>query len=374
MHSRPYNLPRFSAALICCVWSLCATATSAQDLNLPRLPQVATPSDTFTLSKPIAITDTNKNTQLLVGMENGQLRLSFPNMPGAEAIVPIDGDEFIISAQVPAGYNRLLNEYQLGNLGTFITGLQETAEPLAGFLMIPPENTNFHSIFIRYYEAIVTAGRLEDAAKLTNRMPWGQLPQEYIALSERLVYRSIEDREFQQTQKLLSLLFQSLTEESFAGIAFRVADTLRAEGNHELAAMVYGSLALSEDSILRQKSLLWAGYSRAVSKDADGARNILNQVQVLERSDENFLTYCLALGRLGYAEDNISDGLRHLSRAMVLTAVDATFKPELYYLLSVGYWESGNRIAADRLAKEFSIFYPENPWLKKYQADYANTL
>jgi len=341
---------------------------------LPRLPEVPPPSDTFTLPKPIRITDVNKNTQLLVGLEAGQLRLSFPNMPGAEAIVPVDGKDLVVYAELPPDYNRLLYDFQLGNYGSFIAGMEATAEPLAGFLMLPPSQTNFHNIFTRYYEAVVLAGRLEDAVELTFRMPWGDLPPEYAQLGERLVYRSIEDREFEQTQELLSLFYQTLPEEAFSAMAFRAADALRTKQKHEIAAMVYGSLAQSADPVLSQKSILWVGYSRAVSGDAEGARQILEQVEELQRGDENFLTYCLALGRLGYAEGNVRDGLRYLSRAMVLTSVDATFKPELYYLLTVGYRDSGNAEAARRLAREFAIFYPENPWLEKYESEAGNTL
>lgn len=374
MHFSPFTSIHSAGPALCVMLAFCATYLRAQEVDLPTLPEAELPSDSFTLSEPVPITDANQNTQLLVGMEQGQLRLSFPNMPGAEAIVPVDGEDMVVSAQLPPDYNRLLNEYQLGNYGTYITGMSATAEPMAGFLAIPPAQTNFHNIFSRYYEAVVAAGRLEDAVALTFRMPWSRLPPGYDDLGERLIYRSIEDREFAQTEKLLSLFYRTLPETTFSGIAFRVADALRTEQQHGLATEVYGSLAQSEEPLLRQKSLLWAGYSRAVSGDASGARDILTQVEELDRGDENFLTYCLALGRLGYAEDNVTDGLRYLSRAMVLTAVDATFKPELYYLLSSGYWESGNQVAADRLAREFTIFYPNSPWLSKYKTEYGSDL
>lgn len=351
-----------------------SSTLSAQPSELPRLPEIDLPTDTFTLAEPIRITDVNKNPQLLVGMDQGQLRLSFPNMPGAEAIVPVDGKDMMVTAELPADYNRLLNDFQLGQYGLFLSAMKETAEPLAAFLSIPAAQTNFHGIFSRYYEALALAGEVEDAVALSLRMPWQILPPEYLRLGERLVARSIEAQQFDQTRQLLALFYQSLPEADFSDMAFRLADALRTQGEHELAAQVYGSLSQSNDSVLQQKSLLWAGYSRAVAGDATGARQILDEVQALQRGDENFLTYCLALGRLGYADNNIREGLRYLSRAMVLTAVDATFKPELYYLLTLGYQQSGNIEASDRLAREFSIFYPENPWLQKYQEESGNTL
>lgn len=369
-----FCFPRQLIAVLCCMQALCAYGLSAQVHDLPQLPSITTGTDTFSLARPLRVLDVNKNPQLLVGLENGQLRLAFPNMPDAEAIVPIDGQGLRLSVELPDNYNRMLYDAQLGNYETILNELKPLAEPLAGFLMISPAKSNFHIVFLRYYEAMVVAGSLEDAVAISLRMPWQSLSSEYVALGERLIYRSLEAQQIGLTQQLLSLFYQELREEEFSEMAFRIADALRTQGEHELAGQVYGSLASSSDPLLSQKSLLWAGYSRAVSGDAEGARKILSQVDELNRGDDNFLTYCLAQGRVGYADNNIRDGLRFLSRAMVLTAVDATFKPELYYLLTVGYKQSGNDEAADRLAREFAIFYPENPWLQKYQSEAETTL
>ena len=349
-------------------------ALNAQPADIPDLPSIDQSADTFALPEPIRIKDINGNVQLLKGMEAGQLRLAFPNMPGAEAIVPVDGGDLRISIELPANYNRLLTEYDRENYAAFLRGIRPTADPLAGFLSIPTAQTNIHGIFDTYYKVLVAIGDLDAAVDVTMRMPWGPRSQDYLGRAEQLVLRTIQEGAFHHTEKLLALFNQSLPEGVFAEMAFSIADALRTEGRHELATRVYGSLARSDDALLRQKSLLWAGYSRSVSDNASGARAILDQVDPLERGDENFLTYCLALGRLGYAEDNLRDGLRYLARAMVLTAVDATFKPELYYLLTTGYLQSGNAVAADRLAAEFKVFYPNNPWLEKYETETGTTL
>ena len=54
---------------------------------------------------------------------------------------------------------------------------------------------------------------------------------------------------------------------------------------------------------------------------------------------------------------------------MVLTSVDASFKPELYYLLIISYRQSGDERAAQRLLRELELFYPTNPWLTKYRSE-----
>lgn len=356
----------------CAFLAVSAGGLCAQEIDLERLPEAEAWVGTFTLPEPIRITDANGNPQLLVGKEDGQLRFSFPNIPGAEAIVPPDGENVLVSVPLPPNYNSLLDQYERGRHATFINALKPLADPMAGFLRIPPEQTNIHSIFSRYYEAVVIAGKIGEAVDLTVRIPWGGLSPEYARLGERLLFRTIEEQAFAEAEQLLSLFQDRLPQAAFSGMAFRAADALRTERNDALAMKVYGTLAQTEDRLLRQKSLLWAGYSYAVLGDAEGARSILAEVDELERSDENFLTYCLALGRLGYAEGNATDGLRYLSRAMVLTAVDATFKPELYYLLTTGYEESGNRSAGDRLAREFTIFYPNSPWLEKYKAEHGS--
>jgi len=363
----------FMSAALCGASFLFASVLHGQH-DLPQLPAAPAQPDSITLEEPLSVLDINRNPQLLVGIDGQQLRLAFPNMPGAEALVPVDSQGMMLNVELPENYNNILFDMQLGNYQSALTDLRTIAAPLSHFLMVSPAKTNFHSVFLRFYNAEVVAGEVEEAVELSLQMPWGSLSPEYVDLGEQLLYRTIEEDQVELSQKLLSLFYSDLTEEDFAGIAFRVADALRTKGEHELAGMVYGSLARSSDPVLQQKSLLWAGYSRAVAGDAAGAREIMNQVDELERGDENFLTYCLAQGRLGYADDNTRDGLRYLARAMVLTAVDATFKPELYYLLTVGYQKSGNTEAADRLAREFAIFYPDNPWLKKYQSESNSTL
>jgi hypothetical protein len=373
--SSKHSLPlRRALAVICGLQLLVIPCLPAQEADIPALPAIELAEETFSLSEPIPIKDMNGNTQLLQGMDAGQLRLAFPNMPGAEAIVPVDGRDLRISIELPANYNRLLTDYEQNDYDSFLRGLKPVAEPLAGFLSIPPAKTNIHGVFDIYYRVITAAGDLDEAVALTVRMPWDALPETYFDAAERLTQRTIEEQAFHHTEKLLALFNQALSDEAFAEMAFGIADALRTEGRHELATKVYGSLARSDDPVLSQKSLLWAGYSRSVGGNPAGARSILDRVDPIERDDENFLTYCLALGRLGYAEGNLRDGLRYLARAMVLTAVDATFKPELYYLLTTGYLESGNEVAANRLAAEFKVFYPESPWLKKYETETGENL
>ena len=364
---------RYALTAFCSLQFLLAPHLNAQEIaGLPELPTVEIPSDTFSLPEPISITNANGAVQLLQGMEDGQLRFSFPNMPGAEAIIPITGRDFQVILPLPANYNRSLLDYDRKNYRAYLAGMRSTAEPLARFLGIPASQTNIHGVFNLYYKVFTAVGDLDEAVELTFLIPWDSVPQDYLSLVPPLVYRTISEGAFDQTERLLSLLNQSLTENDFAEMAFGIADALRTASQHTLATRVYGSLAKSDNPSLREKSLLWAGYSRSVDGDPVGAREILDRVDELERDDRNFLTYCLALGRLGYAEENVRDGLRYLARAMVLTAVDATFKPELYYLVTSGYLRSGNEVAANRLAAEFEIFFPDSPWMLKYQSEMEN--
>jgi len=342
---------------------------AAQDIELPTLPEVESFEDTFTLPEPITVLDANGNPQAIMGMEDGRLVIEFPNMPGAQALIPVDDKGIYFAAQLPANYNDLVVASNEGRFESFLREMKSLARPLSRFLMIPPRKTNFHGLVERYYEGLASVGDLDEAVEFTLDMPWSALSEDFYPLAERLAYRLIENDRPDLTESLLARLFIAIPEQDFAEMAFRIADALRTQGQHELSTRIYGSLSRSSDEVLRQRSLLWAGYSSAVAGDADRSRRILNSIQELERGDENFLTYCLARGRLGYADKDVREGLRYLSRAMVLTSIEATFKPELYYLLILGYRESGEEEAADRLAREFEIFYPENRWLQKYRSE-----
>tara|TARA_R100000027_G_scaffold46528_2_gene35400 strand:+ start:3074 stop:4207 length:1134 start_codon:yes stop_codon:yes gene_type:complete len=346
---------------------------SAQVTDLPTLDSGPEVVETFELENPVTVLDINDRPQILVGMEEGKLRIAFPNLPGAEAIVPVDGKASYVKIIRPEEMDSWVASAAKGNYGPMLNGLRPQVKPLVRFLVIPTTRTNLHELFLRYYESLILTGNLDEAVAVSTEMPWNRLSSEYMNLVERLVYRTIEEDNFEATEQLLSILSTVLTEEELANIAFPVADAARTAGAHGLASKIYGSLARSSDEELSEKSLLWAGYSKAVTGEAYQARMILDQVPEMERGDENFLTYCLARGRLSYAEENLNEGLRYLSQAMVLSSVKASFKPELYYLLTVGYGETGQDAAAERLAREFAIFYPDNPWLMKYQEEFGGS-
>jgi len=359
---------------IACLFTASGASLFAQTIDLPTLPEADEPTATFTLDRPIQVRDRNDTPQKISGLDEGRLVIEFPNMPqGAQAIVPVNDPGLYFTVVLPDNYNDLVVAANEGRYGPMLARMERLALPLSRFLIIPPNKTNFHNVVERYYEALVRAGDIEKAVEMTLLMPWDVLGETFVQHAERLVYRTIEENMFELTEKVLAQLFVSLPEDQFAEMAFRTADALRTQEQYDLTSRIYGSLATSSDSVLRIKALLWAGYSGAVAGEPEKAREILNRVEEPGREDENFLTYLLARGRLGYADEDTREGLRYLSRAMVLTSIEATFKPELYYLLIRGYNESGEAEAADRLAREFRIFYPDNPWLKKFESEYSDS-
>ncbi|WP_269524489.1 tetratricopeptide repeat protein [Coraliomargarita parva] len=343
------------------------------DLELPQLQAPAAAAETFKLPRPVPIRDINNNEQLLMGMDEGQLLISFPNMPGAEVIVPLDSDGLRLSVAVPDGYNDAVLAASRGDYGPIVQVLDPLAGPMMPFLRINARQTNLHPICLAYYKALVLGGQTDKAVQVSMKIPFESVSEDFSKLAEELLFDCIEQGRFPAVEGLLSRLMVSLPEDGFADIAFRAADALRTAGEHALSLKVYGTLVDSADTVLRQRSLLWAGYSSAVSGNPAQARDILGELDDLERGDENFVTYCLARGRTGLAEDNLREGLRYLSRAMVLTSVEASYKPELYYLLIRAYRGSGQEEASARLLREFEIFYPENPWLAKSRSESGET-
>lgn len=346
---------------------IAAASLQAQVADLPQLPAAEPISKTFNLEKPVPVRDINNNQIFLKGMNEGRLLLTFPNMPDASAEIPMAAQNVKLSLVLPKNFNELNAKAVDGKYMPYYKGMKDTAGSLMRFLEFPKANSNFHNICLLYYEAAVQKAPLQQAVELTLSMPLNALSLDFLTLTESLVYRTIHEGKYKQTVRLLGQLYNITDEDDFAEIAFGIADKLRTAGQHDLTAQIYGSLAQTEDEVLRQKSLLWACYSSAVSGDNETARKLLSSIDELEREDENFLTYCLARGRVGLSEGDIREGLRYLSRAMVLTTVEATFKAELYYLLILGYEQSGDDTAADRLVREFEIFYPTSPWLQKYQ-------
>ena len=69
----------------------------------------------------------------------------------------------------------------------------------------------------------------------------------------------------------------------FAEMAFAIADTLRTAGQDHISAEIYGSIAQTDDPLLREKSLLWACYNSAVCGYSDHARSLLSRIDEPER-------------------------------------------------------------------------------------------
>lgn len=352
-----------------CLLGLLAVATICSAVNLPDIPVFKPATDSFTLSEPLTILDSNNIQQNLVGLESGDLRLSFPNMPGSEAIVPADAEGVYWTFPTPKNFNRVRVQFDQRNYNFVIKQMRSYAPRLIQLLSIPSRHCNFHPFALRYYEAVVRAGTIQNAVKLTQMTPTDALSREHYVLMNLLLQRCLTDQDYAAAESVLSYLREAMPEWRYAEVAYSTADALRTSGEEDLTFKIYGSLVRAKDDAVRQQSLLWAGYSKAVIGDVTAAEAILKDVPELGREDENFLTYCLARGRLALEQGNNKEGLRYLSRAMVLTTVEATFKPELYYLLIRGYRDSGEDEAAKLLSNEFETFYPENPWLKRSQSD-----
>lgn len=351
-----------------------ATLYADLDLNLPVLPKALPPSDTFVLDSPLQVrVHIDGQPQLLLGMDQGRLRLVFPDQPDAEVFLPLDAPGIQLSYDPPEPYNDLALEQSLGNHRAVLDTMGSYADLLLPLLLVDAVQCNFHAIYLRYYVSVVAVEDLEFAIKITEGLPHSALSPVYLEQVRKLLARCIAEGNAQGAEKLLSILFAVMDEQEFASVGFSAADALRAVGEYALTARIYGTLATAENELLRERALLWAGYSSAVAGDLGAAERVLSAVPDLNRKNQNFLTLCLARGRLHLAHNEYDLALRYLSRAMVLTSVNATFKPELYYLLIQGHRASDQDAAAARLFNELMIFYPESPWMLKSQNEIEPT-
>lgn len=358
-----------------CLGSLCCIAPAMDlDLDLPVLPIAEPPADTFVLDSPLQVrVHIDGKPQLLLGMDQGRLRLVFPDQPDAEVMLPLDAPGIQLSYEPPEPYNQLALEQSLGNHRLVIDSMEPYASSLLPLLIVDAAQCNFHAIYLRYYQSIVAIADLGRAVKITDGLPHSAWSAGYLEQAQKLLGRCITEGNVEGAERLLAMMHTVMDEGDFAPVGFAAADALRARGEYPLTARIYGSLAGSSDRLLRERALLWAGYSSAVAGDLEAAEKVLDAVPEMKRDNPNFLTYSLARGRLHMAHGDYDQALYYLSRAMVLTSVNATFKPELYYLLIRGHRERGEDGAALRLYNELKIFYPESPWMQKSESDRITT-
>ncbi|MDP0497675.1 MAG: hypothetical protein Q7Q73_15840 [Verrucomicrobiota bacterium JB024] len=300
-----------------------------------------------------------------MGMLDQQLVVSFPDIPGSEVIVPMDRTGMILNADVPEGYTDAAQSALMGDHQPMIEILRPIAEPLIPFLQVPEPQTNIHALCLQYYKALILGGQTASAVELSKAIPFDTTSSEFTTLASQLVFTCIREEQYVGAELMLSLLLRALPQEEFVEIAFPAADALRTAGQHELCLEIYGSLIDSDNPVIQRRSLLWAGYSSSVGGDPAQARAILSELDEPDREDENFVVYCLARGRTGLEQGDLRECMHYLSRAMVLTPVEQSYKPELYYLLLRGYRETGQTEASSLLQREFQVFYPDSPWLAK---------
>ena len=356
--------------LLLLAWSTACLSAAELDLNLPKLPRAEPPADTFVLDSPLKVrVHVDGKPQLLLGMEQGQLRLVFPDQPDAEVLLPLNAPGIQLSYEPPEPYNQLAMEQSLGNHSMVIDSMQDYADLLLPLLLVDAQQCNFHAIYLRYYQSFVAVADLPAAVGKTAELPHSALSASFFESVQMLLGRCILEGDTLGAERVLSIMHTVMDEEDFAPIGFATADALRARGEYGLTARIYGSLSLAEDPQLRERALLWAGYSSAVAGNLEDAKRVLDAVPDLQRGNPNFLTYCLARGRLHLAHEDYNRALRYLSQAMVQTPVNATFKPELYYLLIRSHRFNGQEAAAERLLNELKIFYPDSPWMLQSQTE-----
>lgn len=348
---------------ITCLWSLAGSLYGQSDpIN-------------FRLDKPIPATNQDGQQLLLVGMQGNSVSFQFANMPGAEASIPVDQDSKIkLSFPYPDNFGDIQFHVLNGNYDRALRMIRQSPVDLLRFLSIPEQNCNFHLFSELYYRALAYAGQPDDAVAATAALPWRSpnLPGVFIQHASTLLNRMVEEREIDSVKALLSSLQTGLSLNQFSSIALPVADKLRLFGENVIVESIYNALSQSSDENTRKLGQLWIAYNLANTNRSDEAKQLLDRIGEISQESTLFPVYCLAHGRLALSENNSTQALRFLARAMVRTTIADSYKPEIYFLMIQSYMLDQNEVPASRLAKEMAVFYPTNMWRESITERYPD--
>ncbi len=366
-----------TGALACAAFLSLGSPLVAQfeGINLPELEETEPAADNFRLEKPIKVKNQSGQEMLLVGMEGTSAVFQFAGQAGAEATIPITDDATtVLTFPFPENYGKIQLDAINGDFDDVVRALRRPVTPLMNFAHLPENASNFNPITEVYYRAVASAAEPKLATRATEAIRWESpnIPAIFKQHVAVLVTRLLEEGEIKAVGEIINLLHASLPLDEFSTIALPVADRLRTVGEIDLMERIYGSLCRSTDPEVARLGQLWAAYSLASAGRPEESQRLLDRVGDITEESELFPIFCLAQGQLGIAEENYAKALRFLSRAMVQTTLEDSFKPEMYYLMIKTYMEVDEAAPAGVLSREMAIFYPSSPWHQAVVDNFPN--
>lgn len=344
------------------VAALAASLALVGTLNSQSQPQPVN----FSIEDPVPVTNQDGQKLLLDGMQGNSVSFKFANMD-AGASIPVDPDSRIrLSYDYPDNFSEIQLNVLNGNYDKALRSIRNPPMDLLHFLAVPEANCNFHLYAEIYYRALVYAGAPQVAVEATAAIPWKSpyLPTVFVDHASTLLNRMVNEKKIDAAEKLLTTLEESLSVTEFSDLALPVADKLRLLGENEIVESIYNALSQSSEGKMRKLGLMWTAYNLANTGETEEAKRLLEKIGEVTEESPLFAVYCLAQGRLALSEENSTQALRFLSRAMVRTTIADSYKPEIYFLMIQSYMMDENKVPASRLANEMAVFYPNNMWRK----------
>lgn len=326
----------------------------------------------FRIDDPVPVTNQDGQKILLVGMQGNSVEFQFTGTDGG-ASIPVDPDSRVrLSYDYPNNFSEIQSDVLNGRYDRALRSIRNPPLNLLRFLAVPESNCNFHLYSELYYRALVYAGGPQVAVEATAAIPWKSpyLPPVFGDHAGTLLNRMVDEQEIEATETLLATLEDGLSVTQFSNLALPVADKLRLLGKNKIVESIYSALSQSSDDEMRKLGLMWTAYNLANTGQSEEAKRLLDEIGEVTEESPLFAVYCLAQGRLALSQENSTQALRFLSRAMVRTTIADSYKPEIYFLMIQSYMMDENKVPADRLANEMAVFYPNNMWLESITERY----
>lgn len=243
--------------------------------------------------------------------------------------------------------------------------LRPKAYPLIKFHQMPAMFVQLHNQVIALINTLISAGELEEANDLINRIELDKSDIQYSQCAIRLMNAYLVEKDYDKAVKIASSLPVSGDYTANISPLVAAADALRGAGQYEAVIPLYKTIEPAVPEAVRKNIQMWLAYSLVLADRVDEANPIIDALKEPAPDERLFSLYKLLHGSRAHNEGNYGEALDVLTRGFVRAQTSYVWVPEMLYLIGDCYARNGDNFPARNVWTEISVLYPSSPWAER---------
>lgn len=307
----------------------------------------------------------------LLEIDGRDIIFRLPGVPG-ELSLPLDNPSLRLYYAPPSNYATARQHLVAGRYDRAADEMRPNAYPLIRFLRIRPQSFETgHSFFAQFFEAVVSSGQIDEAARILTVLPYDNLDQNLFAWAMRVIELLAAEGKQEQALALLGRVPIDAAHPQYLPVLLLLGGRLIQSENFEQALYIYQRLLALEQPETRLEATLWTAYANLQLGRVETARLFLAQADEVERAQREFSLLSLVRGKIYLSEKDIPQAMKHLSEGIVYAEVNYPWTPELFFLTASAYRDLGQKAVAREIYREITLLFASSPWAKKSEEEIA---